>query len=899
MPVLIAYFVGAAAAGAVGIGATVAFLGITWGAIIGTIAATAVGGLMARSEQRRQQRAARDAAHAALRDRTVMMRGTVEPREIVLGRVRKGGQIAYVGSTGQHQAKLVIVLALAAHEIDAVEQIWLDDEPVTLDANGHVTTARYVRTGTQEQWVQDATGEWVQQTITTTRHFARVWWYLGTDSQAADARLIELLPGTWTAAHRLRGIAYLVAELDYDDDIWSTGIPQLSAVVRGARVFDPRTGTTAWSENPALLARHYALHPLGGRMLPAQVNDASVIAAANVCDTSVTYQMRNAAGALVPETRALYRAGTVVRVGTQPKAVLDQLAEAMAGMWCVSADRLTLRAGAYSAPLMTLADADFGDLSEVTVTPAMERASLANIVTGTFVDASSGWRVVDLPRVVAPAFVAADGAELPLDVEYESITHAGQAQQVSAVLLREQRQALTVIAQFRMTAYPLEALDTVAVTNERFGWHAKPFLVLSRRWSLDGLVELTLRETDASVYAFGAEFAAVDPAPNTRLPSPWTLPAPGNPVIAEHLIETRQGVAVRVLVSWSTAPARAWELHYRRASTTQWVVLPQLLAPSTQIDDIAYGAYEFRVRAVNALGVHSPWSGITTYEVRWRLSIPPVALTGVTLQGMGGQALITFAPHPDLDVRRGGRILVRHSELLTGATLADTVSIGQADGWPGDATLVIVPLKQGTYFLLAQDSTGQMSAPVTVDTRQVSVLAFNLLQQVLEHPTFAGTHVNTLVSDGFLRLGTTALWDSALGLIDDHPGLIDYVGGVVPEGTYTFASQIDLTVVRPARLTARLRGLTLNVNNVIDSRTGLWDDATGLFDGDIAAGAADAWLEVRQSDDMTTWSAWHRLDAAERRARGFQARVQLRSYDSHVNEHVTELGLVAEAAAIA
>ena len=71
----------------------------------------------------------------------------------------------------------------------------------------------------------------------------------------------------------------------------------------------------------------------------------------------------------------------------------------------------------------------------------------------------------------------------------------------------------------------MELFDTVSLTCTRYGWIAKAFEVLGRKWSIDGGIELTLRETASSVYAFGGTFDAVDAAPNTLLPSPWVVPA--------------------------------------------------------------------------------------------------------------------------------------------------------------------------------------------------------------------------------------------------------------------------------------------------------------------------------------------------------------------------------------
>ena len=46
--------------------------------------------------------------------------------------VRKGGAVFFKGATGTNNDTFVMCLALAAHEIDAVETIYINDVPVTL-----------------------------------------------------------------------------------------------------------------------------------------------------------------------------------------------------------------------------------------------------------------------------------------------------------------------------------------------------------------------------------------------------------------------------------------------------------------------------------------------------------------------------------------------------------------------------------------------------------------------------------------------------------------------------------------------------------------------------------------------------------------------------------------------
>lgn len=110
--------------------------------------------------------------------------------------------------------------------------------------------------------------------------------YRGTATQGADPLMVELLGAGYTET--LRGVwygtpyafAYVTAKLPVDE--FTEGWPTIRALVRGWRCFDPRTGVTAFTRNPALHLATAIASPLIGYGKP--VNYASVIAPADRCD---------------------------------------------------------------------------------------------------------------------------------------------------------------------------------------------------------------------------------------------------------------------------------------------------------------------------------------------------------------------------------------------------------------------------------------------------------------------------------------------------------------------------------------------------------------------------------------------------------------------------------------
>ena len=194
---------------------------------------------------------------------TVMVREPTAPRQIIYGEVRTSGPILFLHTTGVKNETLFLIVGLAGHQVEAIGTIFFDDKPLILDGSGNVTSAPYA-------------GK------------AQVTKYLGTDSQTADAALIAAAPDKWTASHRLRGIAYVIVKLTFDTTAFPTGLPNVSAVVRGRQVLDTRTGVTAYSNNWALCVRDYLTNTtLGLGTDASEIDTTALNAAANISDEDV------------------------------------------------------------------------------------------------------------------------------------------------------------------------------------------------------------------------------------------------------------------------------------------------------------------------------------------------------------------------------------------------------------------------------------------------------------------------------------------------------------------------------------------------------------------------------------------------------------------------------------
>jgi hypothetical protein len=156
----------------------------------------------------------------------VNQKDAIAPHDFVYGEVRKGGAITYYETTGADNKFLHQIIALAGHEVDAIGDIYINDEVVTLDGSGFVTSS-----------------PWNSK--------IRIKKLLGTANQAADPDLLAE-SNQINTNFRGRGIAYIYVRFEYDQDVFANGLPLITAVVRGKKVYDPRTTSTAYSNNAAL-----------------------------------------------------------------------------------------------------------------------------------------------------------------------------------------------------------------------------------------------------------------------------------------------------------------------------------------------------------------------------------------------------------------------------------------------------------------------------------------------------------------------------------------------------------------------------------------------------------------------------------------------------------------------
>lgn len=794
----------------------------------------------------------------SIKGRTVTVREPVAPRDIVYGNVRKGGVTIFMNTSGDSGRYLDLVIVLAGHRVESIGAIYFNGEEAI--AAGEA----------------DGSGKYASR--------ARVERALGAADQLAFPELRAALPSLWTSNHRLRGVAAIHLRLTFNNEAFPSGIPNITVDIEGKNdILDPRLGTRGYSENAALCVADFAsLDPFGiGAQIGAEdgIDQASVIAAANICDEIVA----KVAGGTEPR----YTCNGVVSLAEQPKATIEAMLTAMAGKFIWQAGQWRLQAGAYEIPTTVLTGDDARERG-FSMSTRVSMASNFNAVRGTFVSPENDWQPDDFPAYASSVYLAEDGGERRYaDITLPFTTSADTAQRLAKITLERQRRQLSVKVGGKFKAWRVSTGETVMLTYPRWGMDEKPFYVQDVSLDLataNGggalLPDLVLQETSPLVYdAEASEFEIYAAAPRTTLPSAFGTEPPAPPTAIEQLYETRGGggIKVRALVStMSDNPFVAtFQFSHRLSSELpeDAVIGGQTQSPFTLIEDLLPGTYIFGVRTTTRLGVVSDWVFSNPSPING-INAAPVAISGLSVQAAGGAvAMLRWQRHPSLDVRQGGRIEFRHSAAFEGATWQTSTSIGIAVN--GGTTEAALPLKPGTYLARAYDAQGIRGPVATIVTRAANILPTVTVASITESPTFAGTPTGCTVSGGTLTI---------------NPGEL--------VATYDFDETIDLTTVQTVRLITLVSVLVSGASDLF------WQpDAESFWDvpGDrfwTTSGAfGDVDVQVQFTDDdpsgTPVWSEWQSVDAADFEARAFRLRALLSVEDTDFSISVLTLGVTA------
>ena len=809
----------------------------------------------------------------------VTQTGAVLDHQVIYGKMKVGPVRVFDATTGTDNVQLHRVLAFAGHEIESFEEIYINDEVVTIDGSGNVTSpSRY------------------SGLVTIKEH-------LGTSTQAADSDLVSNVSG-WTGNHRLRGIAYLYCKFTFDVDAFPNGVPEVSAVIKGKKVYDPRTTTTVWSDNPALCIRDYlASTGYGLGEASANIDDTTFTAAANICD-----QTNTDAGT----TR--YTMNGAFTTGSTPVDFLQDAITSMGATLWYNQGAWKVKAAAWTAASVNFDENDLR--SGISLATRNSRRDNFNNVNGTFRGAESNWQVTDFPPVTNAAFVTADGGqESSLDLDLTFTDNSIEARRIARIVLERNRQQLTVEASFGLRAFQVQTGDNVRITNTRLGWTNKEFEVMSWNFAsvdeYDLQVNMVLREISSSVFD-EVDDGIVYERDNTTLLSPFTVPNLGINISTElrRVKGKTLGVLLLDINNTSTLIDTA-EVQFRKTGETDFTALGTLGAfvGTERVEHVGVedGFYDIRARATNSLGVHGDFNTVSNYYVE-TITAPPADVTNFDGNVVGSNLFLSWTPVPDLDL---AHYIIRYSHLTSGAVYSEAEDIAQVP--VGSSTLALQNAGVGTYFIKAVDDTtsGSNSSvnPAVFVVTSIGIGDLNVVATLTENPSFAGVKSGVSInSEGYIELAESLNFDSATGNFDDRGqdtdpvGLFDDFTGYGSSGIYYFSNDLDLGQKYTSRLTFSFTSTRFDRTANFDSATGNFDDrgdGVALFDGDPTAFSdTSVSLQLRHTDDdptgTPTWSDWQAFSVSDITARAFEFRLVLSSTDTNVTPIVSVLSVTID-----
>jgi hypothetical protein len=378
------------------------------------------------------------------------------PRRLVLGPARVGGVLLFQDNDNPY---LWTTVALSDGPITAVDKVYLGDLLIERNADGSVRPGLYFNRLLLEVGLGDA-------------------------SQTVSPLMSAAWPDIATAAWRQRGIARVVARMDWGSDaanhtaLWS-GSTSLSFAVRGVPVYDPRVGAqsptdaTTWqySANGPLLVAHVLTRIWGTTLTADDIDWTLVAAAANDFD---------AVG---------YAVGGVMQADADLATQLDQLLRSFDGSIAFVDGKYGVYVDTARASVLTIVDDDIIEVGEYEHEPPPE--ALFDTISATYFDVDD-----DGLEKTTPAYSLGLGRETVTQLPFAASNRTAQIVARKSLLKSRAGRAVTITVS-DVAAAIVPFADAVTITSDAAPWLDAKYEVLQVDFTAEG-VSLKLREYAAA-----------------------------------------------------------------------------------------------------------------------------------------------------------------------------------------------------------------------------------------------------------------------------------------------------------------------------------------------------------------------------------------------------------------
>ncbi|MDH2394598.1 DUF1983 domain-containing protein [Providencia rettgeri] len=520
-------------------------------------------------------------------ERKQMLRSPTAPETIIVGKTVCSGLLFFAEEEKGDQTeneRLFMALAIAAHKVDRIGQIWLNDDLI----------------GT---FGDKATYEF---------HNSR------TD---CDPYLLKNAP-SWKSDMIGDGLAWLRLTLKYDAEKFPYGVPNVKVEIWGKPVYDPRTGKTGWSNNGALIILDYYRSYLD--VPDSDIDFDAFKVAADLCDEPVT----------TPEgkTEPRYTINGAYELSEGPSSILDHMHKCIAAEPTYIAGKHGILMQSYNGPAVLRIEPN-QIVDTVNITPDLPLRDATNAIYGTFVDAEQQYIKTDFTPVIVDEWIEEDGLEIKENMDYRFVTSPYQASRLANLYLRKKRAGRKIQLPMNMDGYAYRPGDVALLNLPHIGIQNFECRVAEWKFHPQEGADILLEEDGAYIYEdiIGKPFVR---PPFTVLPTGGVAPPLNLAFVATNIGEVVQGY-----LSWQSAAA---DVRYNTVNIIEsGKVIQSIQIPTpaqrVELSGLVRGSYRAEVRSINAAGAMSA-PAIVDFDIQ----APPKP---VSVEMVGGMFSLTCIPH--------------------------------------------------------------------------------------------------------------------------------------------------------------------------------------------------------------------------------------------------------------
>lgn len=620
------------------------------------------------------------------------LRQNIPSLSVIYGRDKKAGDYDLLE---EKDGIAYHIIVHAGHRIEGYVEHWLHDELVTLDGSGVVTDPAHFD----------------EKVTIKTR--------LGEDASTAYSEVVSgLPPGIWTDDHRGDGLATIMMMVESvspqaHQKTFPQQMPSHSPVIDGKRLYDPRSETSAFSTNIALMRLDHLINPYGVKLALADLRIADWINAANVCDEEITNKQ--------DETEERYHGGFWFRYENDPVEIgriMDQAAEMV--LYEDDDGKVGVHAGEYVEPDIRLTA---NEMLRVEFDANRSIASTVLAVRGRFKDPAKGYNMVDA-AIYGDPYVG-DGTERTHTVDNVAVQSHNHIQRMQKLAFtRANAPVVKVVAHYEPAAdifsrrfvkihYP-PRLDEAVV--EIVG---RPKLSLRNLTvEFDGIV------VSEDLYDFDPETDEGDPPAEIEAVEPEDVPVPTNFDVEIEVVSAGGGSAIVATASWDHVnDSFIYELEF-------WTdELPKRLTALSEAGDdevqtpplLDNQEYHFRLRTWSS-GVSSDWTSQLDRTAIIDAVAPSSVFGAAVVSNNPTEATLTWS-NPGSANLASVRIY-RHTADDFGASTR-IATVAASPNSPGG--YVNISLEAGTYYYWLVATNGSGVEATEVATGSVGVIGPELV----------------------------------------------------------------------------------------------------------------------------------------------------------------------------